>query len=232
MSSTRRKPIVAIDGPAASGKSTTARAVARALGFQHIDSGALYRAVTLVALEQPEPPERWRAEALVAAARARGVGLAAPGEGTRGVTVGGRAADEALRGEAVTREVSRVAAMGPVREFVNGLIRAAVPDGGAVLDGRDIGTAVFPDAEVKVYLVADAVERARRRRAEPGAAAAAGSVRSEADALVGRDAKDSARPVAPLARAADAVELDTTALSFDEQVRTVLELVRRHAGVA
>jgi len=230
VSSTRRRPVVAIDGPAASGKSTTARAVARALGFQHIDSGALYRAVTLVALEQPEAPERWRAEALVAAARARGVGLAAPGEGTRGVTVGGRAADEALRGEAVTREVSRVAAMGPVREFVNGLIRAAVPDGGAVLDGRDIGTAVFPDAEVKVYLVADAAERARRRLAERGTAADAGSVRSEADALVGRDAKDSSRPVAPLARAADAVELDTTALSFDEQVRTVLDLVRRHAA--
>ena len=230
MSSTRRKPIVAIDGPAASGKSTTARAVARALGFQHIDSGAVYRAVTLVALEQPGPPERWRAEALVAAARARGVGLAAPGAGTRGVTVGGRAADEALRGEAVTREVSRVAAMAPVREFVNGLIRAAVPDGGAVLDGRDIGTAVFPDAEVKIYLVADAAERARRRLAERGIAADAGSVRSEADALVGRDTKDSSRPVAPLARASDAVLLDTTTLTFDEQVSAILDLVRRAAG--
>ena len=232
MSSTHRsRPIVAIDGPAASGKSTTARAVAAALGFAHIDSGALYRAVTRVALDAPGPPERWRAEELVAAARARGVALgpARPAE-TVGVTLDGAAADRELRGEAVTREVSRVAAMGPVRAYVNALIRDAVPDGGVVLDGRDIGTAVFPDAEVKVFLVADPGERARRRLAERGRASDAGEVRAEAEALVRRDAKDASRAVAPLARASDAVLLDTTTLTFDEQVGAILDLVRRTAG--
>ncbi|HVM42404.1 MAG TPA: (d)CMP kinase [Gemmatimonadales bacterium] len=231
MSSTRRKPIVAIDGPAASGKSTTARAVARALGFRHIDSGALYRAMTVIALDLSDRPERWRAEDLVGRARVLGLALGpAGGDGPAEVLLGGAAVGQRLRSDSVTREVSRVAAMPEVREFVNALIRAAVPDGGAVLDGRDIGTAVFPDAEVKVFLVADPAERARRRLAERGTAADARSVRSEADALTGRDVKDASRRVAPLARAADAVELDTTALSFDEQVRTVLELVRRHGA--
>jgi len=168
-STLRSRPVVAIDGPAASGKSTTARAVAAALGFAHVDSGALYRAMTLLALELPGPPERWRAPDIVAAARGRGLGLAPLAAGsTARVTLGGAVLGDELRTEAVTREVSRVAAMGPVREFVNAVIRAAVPDGGVVLDGRDIGTAVFPDAEVKVFLVADPAERARRRLAEQG----------------------------------------------------------------
>jgi cytidylate kinase len=227
----RSRPIVAIDGPAASGKSTTARAVAEALGFAHVDSGALYRAVTLLALELPEPPERWQAEDLVARARVRALALAAAGAGgTAGVTVQGASVTDALRGDAVTREVSRVAAMGPVRDFVNRLLRDAVPDGGVVLDGRDIGTAVFPDAEVKVFLVADPDERARRRLAERGRASDQRSVRAEAEALVRRDVRDSSRDVAPLARAADALLLDTTELSFEQQVRAIVELVKRRAS--
>lgn len=231
MSSTRRRrPIVAIDGPAASGKSTTARAVADALGFQHIDSGALYRAVTLIALELPEPPERWRAEELVTRAHALGVSLArSSAAGALEVMVQGRSVGERLRGDAVTREVSRVAALGPVRDFVNGLIRAAAPDGGVVLDGRDIGTAVFPDAEVKVFLVADPEERARRRLAERGSTPDAMGVRAEADALVRRDERDASRDVAPLVRAPDAVLLDTTALSFEQQVRAIVDLARQRA---
>ncbi len=228
MSSTRRsRPIIAIDGPAASGKSTTARAVADSLGLPHIDSGALYRAMTLIALELPEPPERWRAEELVARATARGLSLVrVGGAGTLGVAVQGTAVAEPLRSAAVTREVSRVAAMGPVRDFVNRLIRDAAPDGGVVLDGRDIGTAVFPDAEVKVFLVADPKERARRRLAEQGRAPDLESVRAEAEALVRRDARDASRDVAPLARAPDAVLLDTTALSFEQQVRAIVDLVK------
>ena len=133
----RSRPVVAIDGPAASGKSTTARAVAAALGFDHVDSGALYRAMTLLALELPEPPGRWRAEAIVARARKRRLALASPGGGgTLGVVLGTAVVDAELRSEAVTREVSRVAAMAPVREFVNARIREAVPEGGAVLDDR------------------------------------------------------------------------------------------------
>lgn len=233
MSSTpRNRPVVAIDGPAGSGKSTTARAVAEALGFQHLDSGALYRAVTLLALERPEPADAWRPEELVALARSRRVAMTRRGGGGGGtfdVTIGGTGAGERLRTEAVTREVSRVAAMGPVREFVNGILRDIARDGGVVLDGRDIGTVVFPDAEVKVFLVADAAERARRRLVERGRTPDPGSVKAEAAALVRRDEHDSRRDVAPLAQAPDAVRLDTTALSVEQQVNAVVDLVRRTA---
>lgn len=222
----RRRPVVAIDGPAASGKSTTARAVAEALGFTHLDSGALYRAVTLVALERLGPAPQWTAEAIVAEARRQRVGVAAQG-GRLDVRIGGRSAGDAIRTEAVTREVSRVAAMGPVRALVNELLRAAAAEGGVVMDGRDIGSVVFPDAEVKVFLVADPSERARRRLAERGRATDEVSLRKEAGALLARDEHDRSRVVAPLARAADAVLIDTTQLSFAEQVRCVVDLVRK-----
>ncbi|HVO33937.1 MAG TPA: (d)CMP kinase, partial [Gemmatimonadales bacterium] len=199
-----------------------------ALGFVHLDSGALYRAVTLLALELPEPPDAWRPKALADLARKRGVAMVLghpPGHGE--VTIGGVSAGDRLRSDAVTREVSRVAAMPEVREFVNGILRGLARDGGVVLDGRDIGTAVFPDAEVKVYLVADAAERARRRLLEHGRTPDAGALRAEEDALTRRDDYDSRRGVAPLARADDAVLLDTTRLNVQEQVRGVVDLVRQ-----
>lgn len=232
MSSTRRsRPVVAIDGPAGSGKSTTARAVAEELGFVHLDSGALYRAVTLVALEGPGAPASWDGAALVERARARRVALAGcePGR-TCDVTVDGQSVGDRIRSEAVTREVSRVAAMAPVRDFVNALLREAARAGGVVLDGRDIGTAVFPDAEAKVFLVADAAERARRRLLERRRGTDPRSLAAEAEALVRRDDYDSRRDLAPLARAPDAVLLDTTRLDFGEQVRAVVDLVRRVQG--
>jgi cytidylate kinase len=156
--------------------------------------------------------------------------LARPsGAGALEVTLKGAGVGARVRSDAVTREVSRVAALGPVRDFVNQLLRDAVPDGGVVLDGRDIGTAVFPDAEVKVFLVADPAERARRRLAERGQAADPTGVRAEAEALVRRDEHDASRDVAPLARAADATLLDTTALSFEQQVRAIVDLVKQKA---
>jgi cytidylate kinase len=221
----RRRPIVAIDGPAASGKSTTAQAVARALGFCHVDSGALYRAVTLVALERLGAPEGWDGERVAAEARERGL-AAAPSGGRLAVTVGGVPVGDAVRAGPVTREVSRVAAMPAVRDFVNRLLREAAREGGVVMDGRDIGTVVFPDAEVKVFLVADPEERAKRRLLEGGRPLDARSIRDEAAALEARDARDAGRAVAPLRPAPDAVPLDTTRLSFAEQVRRVVALVR------
>jgi CMP/dCMP kinase len=223
-----RRPVVAIDGPAGSGKSSTARAVAAALGFDHLDSGALYRAVTLVALDLAEAPEGWRPEAVAVQAEARGVALARRGAGGPWqVVVDGAPAGERIRGEAVTREVSRVAAMAPVRDFVNARLRAAAAGGGAVLDGRDIGTVVFPDADVKVFLVAAIAERARRRLLERGEPAHAESLAVEGRALGRRDALDSTRAVAPLVAAKDAIRLDTTALTFEQQVRAIVDLVRR-----
>jgi cytidylate kinase len=220
-----RRPIVAIDGPAASGKSTTARAVARELGYCHVDSGALYRAVTLVALEGLGRPGTWGEAAVVTAARSRGI-AARPRAQRLEVTVGGALVDAALRSDAVTAEVSRVAAMPAVRDLVNKLLRAAAGEGGVVMEGRDIGTVVFPDAEVKVFLVAAPEERARRRLLEGGRPLDDRAVHQEAAALVARDARDAGRAVAPLRPAPDAVRLDTTALSFAEQVRRVVALVR------
>lgn len=221
----RRRPIIAIDGPAGSGKTTTARAVARELGFLHLDSGAVYRAVTLVALAGLGPPHTWTEQAVVAAARERGIAIRT--DGAFEVLVGGRAAGDALRTEVVTREVWRVAAMPGVRDYVNGLLRLAARDGGVVMDGRDIGTVVFPDAEVKVFLVAEPEERARRRLMETGRASSVESVRLEAGALEARDRRDSLRSVAPLAKAQDAFVIDTTGLAFEDQVRQVVERARR-----
>ena len=227
----RSRPVVAIDGPAASGKSSTARAVARELGFAHVDSGAVYRAVTLVALERLGAGDAWTPERLVDAARAAPVAVLVRA-GAFEVTVAGAEATAAIRSDAVTREVSRVAAMGPVRDFVNALLRAAARDGGVVMDGRDIGTVVFPDAEVKVFMVADPEERARRRLLEKGRTTDAATVRAEAGALLARDSHDSEREVAPLARAKDAVLVDTTLLAFEEQVRLIADLVRRTHGTS
>jgi cytidylate kinase len=149
------------------------------------------------------------------------------GSGHGDVAIGGASAGERLRSEAVTREVSRVAAMAEVRDFVNGILRSLAREGGVVLEGRDIGTAVFPDAEVKVFLVADARERARRRLLERGRSPEGGAVEKEAAALTRRDDYDSRREVAPLIRAADAVLLDTTHLTLAQQVQAVVDLVRR-----
>lgn len=222
----RNKPIVAIDGPAASGKSTTARAVAQALGFTHFDSGAVYRALTYLALTDLGAPEAWTEEAIVQHAAERGLSVTAE-SGTMHVRIAGVDPGERLRGDGVNREVSRVAAMPQVRAFVNGLLRAGAALGGVVMDGRDIGTVVFPDAEVKIFMVAEPEERARRRLAERGEPADEPSVRRESDALVTRDRRDSTRVADPLRPALDALELDTTRLSFDEQVGMVVDLARR-----
>lgn len=222
----RNKPIVAIDGPAASGKSSTARAVSVALGFTHFDSGAVYRAITWLALEDLGSPAGWTEEAVVQHAAGRGLSVTAVG-GIMRVRIAGVDAGEHLRSEGVNREVSRIAAMPQVRAFVNGLLRAGAALGGVVMDGRDIGTVVFPDAEVKIFMVADADERARRRLLERGQAPDDQAVRRESDELKARDHRDSTRRADPLVPAPDAIQLDTTRLTFDEQVRAVVDLARK-----
>ena len=222
----RSRPIVAIDGPAGSGKSSTAKAVAERLGFTHLDSGAVYRAMTLIAIENVGgAPGDWSEDRIVAAARTRGVAVRLAGGFA--VLLGGRDAEPAIRSPAVTKEVSRVSAMPAVRKFVNAILREAAQDGGIVMDGRDIGTAVFPDAEVKVFLIAEPEERARRRLAETGRHSTEDAVQREADLLQARDRRDSTRLVAPLLQAEDAVLLDTTRLTFPEQVQRVVALVQR-----
>lgn len=224
--------VIAIDGPAASGKSSTAARVAQRLGWAHLDSGALYRALTLAALDNPEGGGGWSGQRIVARAEELPVRLVLIGETFR-PEVAGVDVEAAIRGERVTRHVSAIAAMPEVRTWVNTRQREAVEglkvagaSGGVVVDGRDIGTVVFPDAPLKIFLTATADERARRRLSQRGEAVAGELVRKESQALAARDAADASRPIAPLKPAPDAVLLDTTALTLEQQVGRVVELAR------
>ncbi len=221
--------IITIDGTAGSGKSSTAREVARRLGFLHLESGAFYRAFARVAARRgwtgPDGDVREdRLDALATAdVRARGT--------EHGVVIevdGEELGEEELRAPAVTAAASRVAAHPAVRARVNQLLRrlAAEYPGGTVTEGRDMGTIVFPDADLKIYMVADPEERARRRLEQEGGTPTVERIREEARRLEDRDRADSTRPVAPLRRAPDAVVIDTTRLDFENQVRRVVELAR------
>lgn len=221
--------VVAIDGPAASGKSSTAQAVARALGWTHLDSGALYRALTLAALDHLGGGE-WLASRIVGLADGLPVRLVLVGTEFRpevaGVDVG-----DAIRSARVTARVSELAALGPVRTWVNAQQRQAAAEhpAGVVVDGRDIGTVVFPDAPVKVFLTATPEERVRRRLTQRGERLDPDRVTRESQALAARDEADSQRAVAPLKPARDALVLDSTRLSFTEQVDRVVALAREWA---
>jgi cytidylate kinase len=226
--------VVAIDGPSASGKSTTARAVAEAIGFAHLDSGALYRGVTLVALREaarrgrPEddPLAVLDPEAILRAAEDRGLMLQPDGAGFAAY-LEGEPVDAELRGPRVTSAVSAVSAVSVVREWVNTRLRAMVRAGrDVVVDGRDIGTVVFPDADLKIFLTASPEARAGRRISQRGHEVEQSRLEAEAAALAARDHADSTRVVAPLRPAEDAVPLDTTTLSFREQVDRIVALAR------
>lgn len=221
----RRGIVVAIDGPAGSGKSSTARAAAEALGYRHLDSGAFYRALTYAALRAGVPPDRWHdltrpeLDNLEVSARSAAGGIR--------VTVAGKDVDAEIRTPEVNAHVSRMAAVPAVRAWLLGELRAAGRDGALVADGRDIGTVVFPQAELKVFLVCAPEERARRRLREQGSTASSiEEVRSEAERLGARDAVDSGRAVAPLMQAPDAVVIDTTELGFSAVVARIVELAR------
>ncbi|HEU0300239.1 MAG TPA: (d)CMP kinase [Longimicrobium sp.] len=222
--------IIALDGPAGSGKSSTARAVAARLGYRHLDSGAFYRAITYAALRAGIHPDGWAHLTHEQLDRLDVHGR--PADRAYRMTVGGREVSAEIRSPEVNAHVSRMAAVPAVREWLMDALRESGARGGLVADGRDIGTVVFPDAELKAYLVADAEERARRRLLERGLFdASPEEVRAEAAALQGRDALDSTRQAAPLRRADDAVIIDTTALSFDEQVDRIVALARERGGV-
>jgi len=221
--------IIALDGPAGSGKSSTAKAVAAELGYRHLDSGAFYRAITHAALQAGIDADRW--PALTEAELDRLDVHGRPDAKGYTLTVGGADVSAEIRSAAVNAHVSRMAAVPAVRGWLMDALREAGARGGLVADGRDIGTVVFPDAELKVYLVADPAERARRRLREQGAHEPSDEeVGAEAGRLLGRDEVDSTRAVAPLARAADAVEVDTTGLEFAAQVAEIVRLARARGG--
>jgi len=225
---------VAIDGPSASGKSSTARAVAESLGFAHLDSGALYRGVTLVALRESarrgraheDPLEVLDPETVLRAAEDRGLMLQPDGAGFAAY-LEGEPVDTEIRGARVTGCVSAVSAVPVIREWINTRLRAMVRAGrDVVVDGRDIGTVVFPDADLKVFLTASAAVRAGRRINQRGVGVDPTTLEAEAAALAARDHADSTRQTAPLKPADDAVLLDTSTLAFQDQVRQIVALAR------
>ncbi len=213
--------VIAIDGPAGSGKSTTAKAVAARLNLAHIDSGSLYRAVTLAGLDADVAVE---GDLLVAVAKAKRVELRQV-EGRLRPIVAGVDVSKAIRSSRVTEHVAAVSALPAVRTWVTDALRQAVArhPRGAVADGRDVGTVVFPDAVLKIFLTAAVGERARRRALEEGLDMAADRLEQLTGDIERRDAMDSTRPISPLKEAADAVRIDTTGLTFDEQVEAVME---------
>lgn len=223
--------IVAIDGPAGSGKSTTARAVANRLGFRYLDTGAMYRAVTLGFQEAGAILEPERREEVLAGMR---IDVSSDGRRAR-VELNGRDVSEAIRQPSVGREVSIVAALPSVRaklvEEQRRIGRELVARGGGlVVDGRDIGTHVFPNAQIKFYIKADARVRARRRALELQEAGVSVTVEDVLAEIQERDLIDSTRSVAPLKKAADAIEVDTTDLTIEEQVDRLVRLVRERRG--
>jgi cytidylate kinase len=207
-------PVVAIDGPAGSGKSTVARAVAARLGVAYLDTGAMYRSVAFAGLERGVDPQDGEALAKLAAELDIDVG--------ERVLVDGVDATAAIRGPAVTSVVSAVSAHPAVRaEMVRRQRRWADEHGGGVAEGRDIGTVVFPDADAKVFLTASEDERAHRRQRDDRAPDV-GAVAAE---LARRDALDSTRATSPLRPADDAVVIDTTGRTVDDVVDQVVGLL-------
>lgn len=216
--------IIAIDGPAASGKSTTARLVAVELGYTYIDTGAMYRAVTLAALQQGLDPGD--EEGITSLARNLSISFEPRPDGGNRTLLDGVDVSEKIRHPDVAANVSQVSSWRGVREAMVALQRKIAGRGGCVLDGRDIGTVVFPDAELKIFLVADIEQRARRRLNDLKASGIRTELESVADDLQTRDRKDSTRSESPLRAAEDAIHIDTSGLSIAEQVDEVADLAR------
>jgi cytidylate kinase len=217
-------PVIAIDGPSGSGKGTVSRKVAQALGWQLLDSGALYRLVGLAADEAGLEPADEAAHA--ALARGMQVRFATDPAGEEAVWLGDQEVSSRLRSEQAGGLASRVAAMPAVRAALLTRQRAFRQPPGLVADGRDMGTQVFPDAAVKVFLTASAEERAQRRYKQLKDKGLDVSLADLSREIAERDQRDATRAVAPLVPAADAIVLDSTHLGVDDVVARVLELAR------
>lgn len=224
----RNKPVVAIDGPAGAGKSTVTRLVAEALGYTRVDTGALYRAVALTCTQRGIALDD--ADAVGAAAHE----LAAPGAvelttSGSGITVRvlGEDVTEAIRSREASLGASQVSQVPAVRSALLDIQRGLGRTGGVVLEGRDIGSVVFPDAEVKIYLTASAEVRAQRRRDEIAKTQKPPSLQVVVDEVNERDRRDTQRPIAPLTQAADATVVDSSDLSIDAVVERIVALVRQ-----
>lgn len=216
---------VAIDGPASAGKSTVAKLVAKKFNYVYCDTGAMYRAVTLEVLNQGIDPNDEKAIAEIA----RQVKIDfEPGESEQRVFLNGEEVTHAIRLPKVAENVSAIAAVPEVRAEMTRQQRQIAEKGGIVMDGRDIGTTVLPNAPVKIFMVASAYERARRRYVENKAKGIGTTSLEELQkAIELRDKKDSTRKVSPLTQAEDAVRLDTTNLTIDEVVDKISQIIKK-----
>lgn len=214
-----KKIVIAIDGPAAAGKSTTARRVAEILGYLHIDTGAMYRALTLkvlrsnISLEAAEAIERLTEATTVRLERF---------DGENRIFVDGVDVTGEIRTPEVTKAVSRISGYAFVRRVMVREQRKLAEAGGAVLEGRDIGTVVLPDADLKIFMVANVSERARRRKKDLEDVGIDVDTETLVDEINKRDQQDSTREVSPLRKAQDAIELDTSSMSIETQVEFIV----------
>ncbi len=215
--------IIAIDGPAGAGKSTIAKTVAKKLGFIYIDTGAMYRALTCKILDKGISIQD--TPAIIETAQHTRIDLSTDDQGELTVLLDGKDVSQAIRELRVTRFVSDISRIKEVRQVMLGLQRALGRSKDSVLDGRDIGTVVFPDADKKFYLDADFKERSLRRYKELAAAGKDISLADVEKDLSNRDQIDSTREVAPLKKADDATYIDTTHMSINEVIEKVLSLV-------
>jgi cytidylate kinase len=215
----RTRPVIAIDGPVGAGKSTVARALARKLGFAYVNTGAMYRAVAIAARAAGVDPDGPALAAELERLLGR-IRIAFDGER---ITLDGRDVSDEIGDPAIGDLASRLSTIGVVRERMRELQRAAGRDGGVVMEGRDVGTAIFPDAEAKFFLTADVNVRAARRHAELAAKGAPMAFEEVRAQLLERDRRDRERTLAPLKPAPDAIEIDSTASGVD----AVVERMRR-----
>jgi cytidylate kinase len=219
--------IIAVDGPSGAGKSSSSRLLAQRLGYRYVDTGALYRAVGLLALERGVSPEDQTG--LAALCEGLALRFVAGPEGMH-LFLGERDITADIRRSEVSQMASKVSAQPIVRQRLLALQRELGKGGGVVVEGRDIGTVVFPAADIKFYLDASPEERGRRRHAELGQQRTPASLTETVQEMAERDQRDSERAHAPLRRAADAVVVDTTALTLTEVVETMLRAVHACAS--